>query len=217
MNPKTSLWRKAARTVSGLWGARSAPRWLAVLGAAAVAPALAAGGHSHPGHAEEVHRSAAASAHVHGVLPMTLVLEGDRLTLSVEEAPLDTFLGFERAPRSAAEKQAADKLLSAWRSGQGLVAPDPKGQCTFQSAEVEAPVLTQPAQTRSAGGDTHADLDASLVFACARAQALESVDLSGLMQRFPRIRRIELQGVAGAGQFRKVIQRGQRPVVDWRR
>ncbi len=148
---------------------------------------------------------------------MTLVLEGERLTLSVEEAPLDNFLGFERAPRSAAEKQAAEKLLSVWRSGRGLVAPDPQGQCTLVSSEVEAPVLTAAATDRPSGASAHADLEATLVFSCARAQALASVDLSGLMQHFTRVRRIELQGVAGAGQFRQVIQRGQRPVVVWRR
>lgn len=214
MNDISCIPLVAVRGLSARWVARAG----LVVGAAVLSGTVSAAGASHGhehGH-EHAGKAGAAAAHVHGVVPMTLALEGSELTLALEEAPLDSFIGFERAPRTAAEKKAAEKLLSTLRSGQGLVSPDAKAQCTLKSVEVEAPVL-ESAAGAGAKDSPHADLDASFVFTCARPQDLASVDLSGLMQRFSRIQKIELKGVAGAGQFQRVLKRGQSSVVDWRR
>ena len=44
-----------------------------------------------------------AHAHVHGAVQLDVAVDGPTLTLTLE-APLDSVVGFERAPRTAAEK-----------------------------------------------------------------------------------------------------------------
>lgn len=160
----------------------------------------AAGAHDH-GHAQG--RSPA--AHQHGGLRLDLVLDGDLLTITLD-APLDSLLGYERAPRTAAERRAAEQLLAGLRAPAGLIEPEAAAGCRFESAEVEAPVLDAAPATR---GEGHADLEATLRWRCARPEALRGVELAGLLKRHPRIVRIEAQVVTPAGQFRPPLRRPQ--------
>ena len=68
-------------------------RWLVTAGLVlGAAPVLAAGAHDH-GHEH-------AQAHVHGAVQLEVALDGPTLSIALE-APLDSLLGFERAPRTA--------------------------------------------------------------------------------------------------------------------
>jgi hypothetical protein len=74
---------------------------------------------------------AAGKAHEHGALRLDVAIEGSKLTITME-APLDNLLGFERAPRTDAERKAAADVLARLRSpdkGTPLFALDAAAQC----------------------------------------------------------------------------------------
>lgn len=179
------------------------------LGLATLLPAaaVAAGAHAH----SHAHAPAGHGAHEHGRVALAVALDGQTLTISLE-APLDSLLGFERAPRTEAEKKAAQAMLEHLRAGQGLFAPDAAAQCQPVSATVDAPVL----QAGGAAKGEHADLDATFVLRCAQPQALTSIDLGGLLDRHRRIARVEAEIVTPAGQFKSVLKRPAR-VLRWGR
>lgn len=151
---------------------------------------------------------AAQKAHEHGVMKLDVAVEGDRLSLSME-APLDNFLGFERAPRTDAERKAAADVLARLRAPAGLFTADAAAQCTLATAEVQAPVLEPGAKPGK--DDGHADLDASYEFKCAQPQQLRTLDV-GLFDAWRRIQRIEVQVAGPKGQSKVTLRRPARSV-----
>ena len=80
----------------------------------------------------------AGKAHEHGVVRLDVSVEGSRLTIDMVAA-LDNWLGFERAPRTDAERKAAAEVLARLRNpqqGTPLFAPDAAAQCQLVKAEV---------------------------------------------------------------------------------
>jgi Protein of unknown function (DUF2796) len=148
--------------------------------------------------------SRAAPAHEHGVITMDVALDGPVLSVALA-MPLDTLLGFERAPRTAAERQAATAALARLRDGGVLFIPAAAAQCTLQSAEVSAPVLEAAGQ---APAGAHADLDAEYRFQCAQPARLASLDVR-LFDALRRIERIEVQAALPAGQRKARLSRSQ--------
>jgi Protein of unknown function (DUF2796) len=153
----------------------------------------------------------AGKAHEHGVMKLDVVLEGSTLSVNLQ-SPLDSFLGFERAPRTDAERKAAADLLARLRGpnqGQPLFAADAAAQCTMSKAEVRAPVLATSAV--AAAQDGHADLDAEYTFTCARPAELKVLDL-GLFEAFRRLQRIDVQVAGPQGQSRVTLKRPARSI-----
>lgn len=148
----------------------------------------------------------AAKPHEHGVVKLDVAIEGDKLSIAVE-APLDNLLGFERAPRTDAERKAAADVLARLRAPAGLFAADAAAQCTLAKAEVQAPVLEAGAKPK----DGHADLDATYEFKCAQPAQLRALDV-GLFEAYKRIQRIEVQVAGPQGQAKATLRRPARSV-----
>jgi len=153
----------------------------------------------------------AGKAHEHGVAKVDVAIEGNKLTVALA-SPLDNLLGFERAPRTDAERKAAADMLARLRSGGALFTADAAAQCTLSKAEVTAPVL-QAATTAagSAPAGEHADLDASYEYTCAQPEQLRTLDL-GLFDAFRRMQRIEIQVAGAQGQSKATLKRPARTV-----
>lgn len=151
--------------------------------------------------------AAASKAHVHGVAQLTVAVDGPTLSITLE-APLDGFVGFERAPRSDAERKLAAEALARLKDGAALFKPDAGAGCTLAEASVSAPVLEPGAK---AGGE-HADLDASYVFRCSSPQALRAVDVA-LFDAFKRLTRIEVQVAGSRAQSKTTLRRPARTVT----
>lgn len=154
---------------------------------------------------------AAGKAHEHGALKLDVAIEGNKLTIAME-APLDNLLGFERAPRTDAERKAAADVLTRLRSpdkGTPIFATDAAAQCTLGKAEVQAPVLEPGA--KPAAKDEHADLDASYEFNCTKPEALRTLDV-GLFDAYKRIQRIDVQVAGPKGQSKVTLNRPSRKV-----
>ncbi|MFO0009078.1 MAG: DUF2796 domain-containing protein [Betaproteobacteria bacterium] len=138
-------------------------------------------------------------------------MEGNKLTIAME-APLDNLLGFERAPRTDAERKAAAEVLARLRSpnqGKALFSADASAQCTLSKADVQAPVLEPGA--KPAPKDEHADLDASYEFSCAQPAELRSLDV-GLFDAYKRIQRIDVQVAGPKSQSKVTLKRPARSV-----
>jgi hypothetical protein len=167
--------------------------------AALIAPTLAALLLSLP--------AAAHKAHVHGVAALTMAVDGSTLSITLE-APLDGFVGFERPPRTDAERKTAADALARLRDGAALFKPDAAAGCTLAEATVDAPVLQPGAK---AAGE-HADLDASYSFRCSQPQALRQVEVM-LFDGFQRLTRIEVQVAGAKAQAKLTLRRPARSVT----
>lgn len=176
--------------------------------------------------------AAAGQAHVHGVVALTVAVDGPQLSIGLA-TPLDNLLGFERAPRTAAERQAAASLLASLRqAGQPLFVPDAEAGCSPSGTEVQAPVLEPaaqaaapaggqaPAKARPAAGpgpaghhhQDHAELNASFSFQCRSPAALRGVQ-TRLFEAYPRIQRLEVVVAGPQGQSRQLLKRPQGRIV----
>ena len=164
----------------------------------------------------------AGKAHEHGVVRLDVSVEGS--TLNVEMlAALDNWLGFERAPRTDAERKAAAEVLARLRNpqlGTPLFAADAGAQCQLTQAEVSAPVLepgakpvSKPATAPNSPpkGGEHADLEARYTFQCAQPTQLRTLDL-GLFDAYKRIQRIHVQVAGPNGQSKVTLRKPTRSV-----
>ena len=168
-------------------------RFLDIQWGAAMASLLLAGmAHAAPGH-----------KHVHGTVKLDVAIEGSRLTVELD-APLDSLLGFEHSPRTAAQRQAGAALLEQMKDVQAVVRPDPQALCTLARSRIDAPVLDTAPPAGPAKGGEHADLSASYEFDCAQPEKLMKLDVV-LFDTFKRIKRIESRVAGAKGQSGRTL------------
>jgi hypothetical protein len=146
-------------------------------------------------------------AHQHGVAQMSVVLDGSRLVIELD-TPLDNLIGFERAPRTAAERQRADAAIATLRAAEGVFKTYVEAGCVLSSANLEAPVLG----LKAAGGgepakveDGHADLAGRFEFECREPAELRHLDV-GLFSAFRGFKRIEAQVAGPKGQSKATLR-----------
>lgn len=165
-------------------------------------------------------------AHTHGLLSLDVAVDAQGITLRME-APLDNFLGFERAPRSAAERKSVDAMVKRLNAADGLFVPDPKAECRLSSVTLESSVLglvaggkpaaAAPSTTArtAAAQDDHADIDVVIVFNCAKAPLAKQIDVR-LFDAFPHLRTIDAQVASDQGQFKRSLNKATR-MLRWGR
>ena len=149
---------------------------------------------------------AAPRGHEHGIARLSVALDGGRLFIEFD-APLDDLLGFERAPRTDAERAAVAALRARLADGTKLFVLASAAGCKPGPVTVDAPALEAGAKTR--GG--HGDLQAGFVFDCAQPQALRAIDLL-LFETFARLQRIEVQLASPQGQSGLQLKRPARRI-----
>jgi hypothetical protein len=141
-------------------------------------------------------------AHVHGVAKLDVAVEARDLTLRLE-SPLDNLLGFERPPRTDAERKQADAVVASLRAADTMFRIDPAARCTLANVVLASTALKlgQPDPSE----DGHADIDGSFEFHCADAAKAAYVDVA--LFAFARMQRIDVQVATPRGQFRRDLQR----------
>lgn len=155
-------------------------------------------------------------AHVHGVASLSVAIDGAELSVYLE-SPLDSLLGFEHRPRTAAQRQAADAALARIQDVAAWLRPSAEAGCTVTALSVDDSAL-QPAKDSSgppAKHSDHADLTAQVGFRCEAPEQLKTMEV-GLFAAFPRMRRIEAE-VAGPGGQRKQTLRATGATLQLRR
>lgn len=174
--------------------------------AAAVFSSMVAGGSAMAG-----------KAHEHGAGKLNLVQEGAAYTLELE-LPLDTLVGFERAPRTPAERQAAEAAMARLRDPAALFRIQPAtAACTVSSTALAVPWLESPqaAETGQTSGDsrshTHADATATYTLQCQSQATPQRLEIK-LFDAFPRLKRLDVQTVMAKGQGRLKLSPGSRVI-----
>lgn len=193
------------------------PRWARALrhGSAALLCGLAlqAGAHGPAPQGQ-----APLHAHVHGQATLDVAVDARSLQLQFS-APLDSLLGFERAPRTAAERQQVQALEQRLRAVDQLLRPDPAAGCSLTKVELQAPVLglgqAEEHPHHGHGGEDHADLDLQAVFQCRDTARLQALDVQ-LFAAFAWLQQVEVQIAAPQGQFQRRLSR-QAPRLQWGR
>lgn len=151
-------------------------------------------------------------AHTHGRLALSAAIDAQSITIGME-APLDNFLGFERAPRTDGERRQVADMVSRLDAADKLFIPDPKAECTLAKVELVSDVLglgtkatIGAALSRDSrkGPDAHADIDITIRFACAKADTARQIEVR-LFEVFKRLRSIDAQVASGQGQFRRSL------------
>jgi len=158
---------------------------------------------------------AAEHAHAHGVVRLNVAIEAGAIALQLE-APLDSLVGFEHAPRTAEQKQAVQRMFERFGTPQSLFGFVPAAQCTLKSSSAESDALKADAANPAKGGDEHADLDGNFVFECKQLDTVDSIDVSGLLAAFPRISRIDAIVVGPRAQLKRVLKRPEK-ILRWGR
>jgi len=144
-------------------------------------------------------------AHQHGVATLDLSVEPRRLSVWFT-SPLDNLVGFEREPRTDAERQRVDAALAALRDAAALWRIDPAAGCSPAEVVLTAPVLGLGAAAAPAGKDGHADLEARWDFSCRDGTRAGFVE-HGLFAAFARLGRLEVQAVTPRGQMKVVLRK----------
>lgn len=147
----------------------------------------------------------ASDPHVHGEAQVEIAIDGQILQIGLT-SPLESLVGFEHAPRTAAQKGAMHDMMQAFRQPEQLFAPTAGAQCKAEPAVVSAPTAKGPGgneRDHAAGGAAdhaaHAELEATITFRCLAPTALRSIEFK-LFDVFRGMRHIDVQVVGPKGQ-----------------
>jgi len=144
---------------------------------------------------------ALAGPHEHGVAHLNLAIEAQSLEIAVK-VPLESLLGYERAPRSDAEKREAAALLERFKKTQPVLAL-PAHCKEVAPAQVKAPLIEGQA------GSAHGDLEAVYKLQCTQTSDWREIDVT-LFDVARRISRVKAQIVGPQGQTQSVLRRNKR-------
>jgi len=149
------------------------------------------------------HGALAAGAHSHGVARLAVAVDGATITLQLH-SPLDSLLGFERAPRNDAERGQVRAMAQALRSGKPFV-PTAAARCRLDRVELASPALAPDLLGESGAAaagrpaDDHAELDGTFVYRCEDAGRLAGIDVM-LFDYFKKLGRVDVQLAGPKGQ-----------------
>ncbi len=138
----------------------------------------------------------AGKAHEHGTAKLDVAVDAAKLVVSLE-LPLDTLVGYERAPRTDAEKASLQQALARLEKADDWLRPDSAGQCTRGAVQINGPVF---------GAGEHADVDVSVEFNCKDTARIAFVEV-GLYTPLPRLQRVDVQAVTRKGQMKATLKK----------
>jgi len=143
-------------------------------------------------------------AHVHGQLKLDVAVDGPTVVIDME-SPLDNIVGFERAPKTDAEKKIVEDAVAQLRAADKLFIVDPAANCKLGPVDLRSGALGlgNPDPSEPVG---HADLDATFSFNCTNAAAAKFIDLN-LFGAFKGLRQIDSQIATAQGQFKRQLKR----------
>ena len=159
----------------------------------------------------------AAQPHEHGVARLDVAVDAGRVSIELD-TPLDNLLGFERAPRTDAERDKATALVARLRAADALFRIDAAAGCTLLKVDLRSAALqlsiaaasaaASPAASpvASPAASEHSDLNAVFEFRCKNGTRAGFVEV-GLFDAFTALKRIELQVVTPRGQLKATLRK----------
>ncbi|MDO9315795.1 MAG: DUF2796 domain-containing protein [Burkholderiaceae bacterium] len=148
--------------------------------------------------------------HVHGVAQLDIAIETGKITLQLE-TPLDSLLGFERAPRGVAETRRVETAVAALKAAGVLFRFTPTAGCAVASVDLSSAALKLGSPGPAEQREGHADLDATYVFNCTDVARATEVDV-GLFDAFIRMQSLKVEVATAKGQFKRDLKRPSKRV-----
>jgi hypothetical protein len=146
--------------------------------------------------------AALAGPHEHGVAALAVVVDGERLSITLE-SPLDNLVGFEHAPKNDRQRAALARAAATLRDGGKLFRIDAAAGCAPRAAKVELPYATdaggQEHDRRAHTDDAHSEASAEWEFACRNPAALKGLDID-LFDAFRGLKTLRVQTATPRGQ-----------------
>ena len=143
--------------------------------------------------------------HEHGVARLNVAVDAGRVSIELD-TPLDNLLGFERAPRSDAERAKAAALVARLRAADGLFRIDTAAGCTLAKVDLVSAPLELGTAAAGAVASDHSDLNGVFEFRCKNGARAGFVEV-GLFDAFPALKRIELQVITPRGQLKATLRK----------
>ncbi|MDP1647956.1 MAG: DUF2796 domain-containing protein [Rubrivivax sp.] len=147
----------------------------------------------------------AGKAHEHGTARLDIAVAAGRVNIALD-TPLDNLLGFERAPRTDAERQRADAAVALLRAADRMFRIDPAAGCTLAGVQLVSAALQLGATSATPGQGDHADLEGRFDFDCRHGARAGFVEV-GLFEAFKGLSRIEVQVATPKGQMKATLRR----------
>lgn len=147
-------------------------------------------------------------AHEHGSAELNLAWEGKTVTIEFE-SPAVNVVGFEHAPRTAAQKQAVQNALATLKNAGSVFVFTPEARCSGQATEVESELAeTKSTAHKKDGGEEHSGFRAEYRYTCEKPEALKAVEVN-LFKLFPKTKKLRAQIVSAKGQSATELNPGR--------
>lgn len=178
---------------------------------AATAVAALAVACASPAYAQEFTQHA---AHEHGKATLDLAVDAGTVTMRLS-APAMDIVGFEHAPRTDAERGAAESANVVLKQHKALFAFPVAARCTAAGADVTPPAwgagshdhAAHGRKRADAPGESHADYVVQWRFTCAAPAALAFVDVK-IPERFRKDLVVEANVITDSVQTRQQLRSG---------
>lgn len=128
------------------------------------------------------------SAHVHGTIKIEMAVEGKTIDIDID-GPSESFVGFEYAPKSAAEKKAFNSASGLWKKDliTKLFVLDKSLGCRISEASFK--------QEMENIASVHSDIEAEGKIICAKDVAGQNM-IVAVKKHFPKINKLALELVS---------------------
>lgn len=137
-------------------------------------------------------------AHEHRAASLTIAWSGNELAIDLA-TPAFNVLGFEYAPTSEEDKALLEESVAALEAGD-LLQLSSGADCTITSAEVHAEMSEEADTPEEDPEETHSDIDVAYTIQCQNPDDLDSLDASGLFDRFPNFAVLQVQWISDTQQ-----------------
>ena len=148
----------------------------------------------------------AGGAHEHGVARLEVSIDEGGMQMTMD-SPLEVLVGFERAPKDGAQREALARMVDRLKAGDQLFAIDPAAACTLTASSVEHPF--QPG--KGGAKDGHADAEASWSWRCEKPAAIKRIEVR-LFEAFGRLKTLRVQTATPKGQGSATLVKSRRSI-----
>jgi Protein of unknown function (DUF2796) len=153
------------------------------------------------------HENKHGKSHSHGVGNLDIAVQGNSIKVTFE-LPMESTVGFEHAPKTAAQKEAIVQL-QATLNKEALLTFTDAAKCQQTSIKASSPLFegiqNKPDKTASS---VHSDVSVDIEFSCANTKLLDRTDLR-IFKQFTRLKTIRIQFAGPNGQRSGTVKSAQ--------
>jgi hypothetical protein len=140
-------------------------------------------------------------AHTHGQAELDLAIDESGFEAELR-IPMDSLVGFERAPANDTERVNLDQALAVLKDPERVLRATATAGCTGRLIGLEQPTL-------DGGASGHHDFEVRYRFDCAERARLLGVEAI-VFDAFGRLRRVEVRSIGDAGTRSQRLGRSSR-------